>query len=185
MPCQFLPAVLTTTLKESEMKWIQGSFAKRALMAGLIAGSGILAASSFAMPAGGPTGNTGCEARHGQKVHAKAGEYRAKHLAALKEKLKLKPEQEAAWNAFASASQPAVRHATMDRKPMQGEFQKLSTPQRLDKMLAMAELRHANMVERAAAVKAFYSQLTPEQQAVFDAEAMPNRHRGHHHRHQS
>jgi len=50
------------------MKSIQGSFAKRALMVGLIAGSGILAASSFAMPAGGAEGKAGCEAKQGQKV---------------------------------------------------------------------------------------------------------------------
>lgn len=35
------------------MKLIPGSFTKRALMVSLIAGSGILAASSFAMTAGG------------------------------------------------------------------------------------------------------------------------------------
>jgi len=41
------------------------------------------------------------------------------------------------------------------------------------------------MSERAAATKAFYAQLTPEQQKVFDAEALPARRRGQHHRHHS
>jgi Spy/CpxP family protein refolding chaperone len=168
------------------MKLIQGSFTKRAVMVGLIAGSAILAASSFAMPTGGPEGKAGCEARHGQKVDGKWEEQRAKHLSELKGKLKLTPGQEAAWNTFASASQPGMHRMGADRQAMRGEFAKLNTPQRLDKMLAMSELRRAKMVEHSQATKAFYAQLTPEQQGVFDAEAMPGRHRGHgHHRHQS
>jgi len=168
------------------MKLIQGSFTKRAVIVGLIAGSGILAASSFAMTAGGPEGKAGCEARHGQKVHGKWEEIRAKRLSGLKEKLKLTPEQEAAWNAFASASQPGMRQIGVDRQAMRGEFEKLNTPQRLDKMLAMSELRRAKMVERTQATRAFYAQLSSEQQGVFDAEAMPGRHRGHdRHHHQS
>lgn len=168
------------------MKWIQGSFAKRALMVGVIAGGGILAASSFAMPDGGSASKEGCEARHGQKVHAGMEARRAEHLSGLKEKLKLKPEQEAAWSTFAAASQPGMRPMGGDRQTMRGELEKLSTPQRLDKMLAISEVRRAKMAERAQTVKAFYAQLTPEQQGVFDAEAMLGRHRGHHsHRFQS
>jgi Spy/CpxP family protein refolding chaperone len=52
-------------------------------------------------------------------------------------------------------------------------------------MQAMAEVRRARMAERAAAIKAFYAQLTPEQQKVFGAEGLPAAHRGPHHRHQS
>jgi hypothetical protein len=155
-------------------------------MAGLIAGGSILAASSFAMPAGNPDAKPGCEARHGNKLHAKGEAHHGKHLAKLKEKLNLKPEQEAAWNAFASTAKPGVQRTGMDRAAKKAEFAKLSTPERLDKMLAMADMRRVRMAERAAAVKAFYAQLTPEQQGVFDAEARPKRHGGHHfHRHQS
>lgn len=162
---------------------LPASFTKRALIAGLIAGSGILAASSFAMPGAGSASKEGCAAGNGQKVQARM-EARAEHLSGLKEKLKLEPGQEAAWNAFASASQPGMRQG--DRQAMRAEFDKLSTPQRLDRMLAMSEARRARMAERAQAIKAFYAQLTPEQQGVFDAEAMPDRRRGHHpHRFQS
>src|SRR4030066_1843571 len=161
------------------MKLIQGSFTKRALIVGLITGSGILAASSFAMTAGGPESKAGCEARHGQKVHGKWEEQRAKHLSGLKEKLKLTPGQEAAWNTFTSASQPGMRQMNGGRQAMRGEFEKLNTPQRVAQMLAVSGVRLAKMVEHAQATKAFYAQLTPEQQGVFDAEAMPDRHRGH------
>jgi protein CpxP len=167
------------------MKSIQGSFAKRALMVGLIAGSGILAASSFAMPAGGAEGKTGCQAGQGQKVDGNWQEQRAKRLSGLKEKLNLTPAQEAAWGAFAGAAQPGMRQG-VDRQAMRAEFAKLNTPQRLDRMQAMSEQRRARMIERSQATKAFYAQLTPAQQGVFDAEAMPGSHRGHgHHRHQS
>lgn len=168
------------------MKLIPGSFTKRALMVGLLAGSGILAASSFAMTAGGPAGKDGCDARQGQKIHAKWEARRAEHLSELKEKLKLSPEQEPAWDTFTRATQPGMRHASIDRQAMRGEFEKLSTPQRLDKMMAMSDARRTRMLERNQAIKTFYAQLNPEQQKVFDAEAMPDPVRAReHHRFQS
>jgi protein CpxP len=175
------------SLKENAMKSVKTSFTQRALMVGLIAGSGILAASAYAVPERGPAGKPGCESRQGQKDHDKWAERRAERMTELKEKLKLVPEQESAWNTFTRASQPGMRHMGADRKAMRGEFATLNTPQRLDRMQAMSEVRRARMVERAEATKAFYAQLTPEQQSVFDAEAMPMGHRAHHrhHRHQS
>lgn len=169
------------------MKLTQGSFAKRALIVGLIAGSSILAASSYAIPVNGAEAKARCETMHGQKFHAEKGERRARHLAALKEKLDIQPEQEAAWNAFANTVQPQGMHDGKNRKAMKAEFAKLNTPERLDRMLAMSDMRRAKMVERAGAIKAFYVQLSPEQQKVFDAEAMPKRsHQNHHHfRHHS
>jgi protein CpxP len=164
------------------MKSNQGGFTQRALLVGLIAGSGILAASAFAMPERDTAGKPGCEARHGQNADAR-GERRAAHLAALKDKLKLAPEQEAAWNAFASAGQPGMNRMGGDRQAMRAEFAKLSTPERVDRMQAMAEARSARMAARAEAIKVFYAQLTAEQKKVFDAEAMTGHPRGHHHRH--
>lgn len=167
------------------MKLIQGSFAKRAVMVGLIASSSILAASAFAVSPVAQEGHGGCEAMHGDmdQDHAKWEAHRAERLSELKTKLKLKPGQEAAWNTFAKSSQPAMHRKDEDRKAERGEFAKLHTPERLDKMLAMSDMRRANMVERAKAIKAFYAQLTPEQQSVFDAQAMHGRHMGKHHSH--
>ncbi len=162
------------------MKSNQGVFTKRALLVGLIAGSGILAASAFAMPERDAATKPGCEARHGQNDPAKWEDRRDEHLAALKGKLKLAPEQEAAWNAFAAASQSGMHRMGGDRVALRGELENLDTPQRLDRMLAMSEARRAEMAERAEAVKTFYAKLTPQQQKVFDAEAMPMRHRDHH-----
>jgi len=56
-------------------------------------------------------------------------------------------------------------------------MEKLSTPERLEKMKQMMTQHHevfmAEMDKNAAAVKAFYSVLTPEQKKIFDAKAMP------------
>lgn len=163
-------------------------FNKRTLVVALLAGSGVLAATSFAMPGGGGPGD--CAARQGdkpgmsqgQQVQSKREAFRAKRLAALKDKLRLKPEQEAAWQAFADAPRPGPQG--MDRQAMREQFKSLNTPQRMDKMLSMADERRAHLVQRAETVKRFYAQLTAEQQKVFDAEARmfrPGQHRHHHH----
>lgn len=163
------------------MKLTHGSFAKRAVMVGLLAGSSMLAVSAFAVPASGSANMESCEAMHGGMDHAKQEAFRAKHMAELKTKLKLKPEQEAAWNVYAKASESGMRAMDMDKQDQRSEFAKLNTPQRLDKMLAMSDARHAKMVERIKVIKTFYAQLTPEQQAVFDAEAMAGHKMGQHH----
>ncbi len=70
---------------------------------------------------------------------------------------------------------------------MRGDLDKLSTPERLERMLVMSELRRTHLVERIQAIKALHAKLTPEQQRVFDAAAIssPHRHRHHHPRHHS
>jgi hypothetical protein len=165
-------------LKEIVMSKIQSLFGKRAMMVGLLAGSAALAAASFAMPggAGGFGGRGGCEARSGQQSQTQRQDMRAKRLAGLKDKLKLQPQQEAAWQTFANTAAPgAGAMGREDRRAMRDELGKLNTPQRLDMMLTRADARRAQMVKRAEAVKQFYVQLSAEQQKVFDAEARPFR----------
>jgi Spy/CpxP family protein refolding chaperone len=164
------------SLKEIAMKSNQGTFIKRAVLAGLIAGSGILAASAYAVSADRAAGSSRCEAQQLHKGESGREGRRAAHLASLKEKLKLAAEQEAAWNTFVASAHPGPRQPGMDRQAMREAFEKLSTPERLDRMQAMMEMRRARMAERAVVTKAFYAQLSPEQQQVFDAEAMPGRH---------
>ena len=95
------------------------------------------------------------------------------HMQKLKTELKLRPEQEPAWVALASAITPLARPPRPDRV----EMEKLSMPERLDKMKQMMSQHHearvAEMDKHAAAVKAFYAVLTPEQKKTFDAKAMP------------
>ena len=93
---------------------------------------------------------------------------RAERAQALKQKLQLTDAQQPAWDAFQKAMQPPAR-ARLDR----AELRKLTTPERIDRMHALREQRAAEADQREQAIKTFYAQLTPEQQKVFDAQAMP------------
>ncbi|MGJ7492666.1 Spy/CpxP family protein refolding chaperone [Variovorax sp. ZT4R33] len=105
-------------------------------------------------------------------------ERRAKHLAELKTKLKLNASQDGAWSTFATAMQPAAPKAPRpDRAAARAEFEKMTTPQRLDRLQARQSERAARFAQRADATRAFYVTLSPEQQKTFDAEAM--RHASH------
>jgi periplasmic protein CpxP/Spy len=102
----------------------------------------------------------------------------AKRQAELKAKLKITPAQEGAWTTFSAAMKPAtggmmgMRH---DPK-VKADMDKLTTPERIDKMRALRAERMtamtAEMDKRGAATKAFYAVLSTEQKAVFDAVAM-------------
>ena len=167
------------------MKTVQATFAKSTLVA-LFAGATIVAAAAYAMPEPALSGEPRCEQR-GEQIQSRM-EQRKQRMTELKEKLKLTPSQEVAWNKFAESAQPGKRHAGMDRQAMREEFQKLNTIERMERIQAMKEMRHARMAKRTESIKEFYTQLTPEQQKVFDAELMNRRHdrmRHHHHRFQS
>ena len=101
------------------------------------------------------------------KLQQRMAEHHAKRLAQLKAKLKITAAQEGAWNRFTSAMQPPAR---TERPAVEHEsFAKLTTPQRLDQIEKLETERFARERERNAAIKAFYGQLTPYQQGLFDA----------------
>ena len=110
-------------------------------------------------------------------MHDKDGDHMGvrmkQHMQKLKAELKLGPEQEPAWAALVSVMTPSTRPPQPDR----GEMEKLSMPERLEKMKQMMSQHHearvAEMDKHAAAVKSFYAVLTPEQKKAFDAKAMP------------
>ena len=104
----------------------------------------------------------------------------SKRQAELKAKLKITPAQEGAWTTFAASMQPPANMGGMmgmrhDPK-VKAEMDKLTTPERIDKMQAMRAERMktmgAEMEKRGAATKAFYAVLSSEQKAVFDAVAI-------------
>ncbi|MGV3742533.1 MAG: Spy/CpxP family protein refolding chaperone [Burkholderiaceae bacterium] len=115
---------------------------------------------------------------------AKFKERMEKRQAELHDKLKLTANQEAAWKTFTASMTPAVGHA---KRPDRAEMEKLTAPERMEKMLERSKQRQDAMASRLTAVKKFYAQLTPEQQKVFDESfAKPHRfghhgHRGQHH----
>ena len=82
----------------------------------------------------------------------------------LHDMLKLTADQESAWKAYADSMMPG--------KPMMSDastdWDKLTTPQRADKMLEFSKTHQQSMESHVAAMKSFYATLTPVQQKIFD-----------------
>jgi periplasmic protein CpxP/Spy len=150
---------------------------KRIVLAGLLASMGLVAfAQAPAAPQPAPGGTPPAHARMGghdpAKMQQRMAERHAKHQTELKAKLKITASQEGAWTAFTASMTPP---AGMQR-PDRAEFEKLTTPQRIDKMRELRTQRNAAMDKRADATKTFYAALTPEQQKVFDTNTMRGGH---------
>ena len=156
------------------------------VLAGLLAaaGAGAMAqgtdaAPAVLKPATSTTATPNAMGHHGEHKMgrhdpAKMQAQMAKHQAALKAKLKITPAQEGAWTAFTAAMQPPARMMERHTPEQRAEFDKLTTPERIDKMKALRTQRmtemNAEMDKRGEATKAFYAVLSPEQQKTFDAE---------------
>ena len=157
------------------------------VLAGLLAtvGAGAMAQTP-PPPAGSPPAAGAREGRMGPHDPAKMQAMIAKHQAELKAKLKLTPAQEGAWTSYTAAMQPPA-HGASPTPEQRAEFDKLTTPQRIDKMKEMRAQRmaemNAAMDKRGEATKAFYAVLSPEQQKTFDAEHKKHGPRGGHREH--
>lgn len=89
----------------------------------------------------------------------------AQHLEALKAALKILPEQDSNWTAFASSMKPAGPRP--DKRFLE-DIDKLTTPERIDKMMAFKAQRDTELNKRAEATKTFYTVLSAEQKKIFD-----------------
>lgn len=93
----------------------------------------------------------------------------------LKAKLKLTPAQEGAWTAFTASMQPPARDPRMTPE-QRAAMDKLTTPERIDKMRALRSQRmtemNASMDKRGDATKNFYAALNADQKNVFDSQRM-------------
>ena len=146
---------------------------QRILAAALLA-SAAFAASAQTPPPAPQSGSApaAMEQRHrgapdGKSVE-RMQERRAKHLEDLKSQLKLDGSQQAVWSNFVAATQPPARGPRPDR----AEFEKLTTPQRLDRMQERQAEHAAMFARRNDATRALYAALKPEQQKVFDAQTL-------------
>lgn len=92
----------------------------------------------------------------------------------LRQSLRLRPDQEGALQAFVAAMQPRPGEADRLREAAQGEAG-LPTPQRLDAMIERMDEMRTQVLARVRATKAFYFQLTAEQQRAFDTLPPPPR----------
>ena len=100
-------------------------------------------------------------------------------MESLKRILQLTPNQEGAWQQWAGAMRPAQ---PMMQRHERGEFEHLTTPERIDRLRQFRAQRDAEMDRRGEATKVFYAQLTPPQQKAFDEISMKFLQGGHGHR---
>lgn len=150
------------------------------ILAGLLATAGAsamaqnapvapISAPTAAVKPAGPPGE-----RMGPHDPAKMQAMMAKRQADMKAKLKITPAQEGAWTSFTAAMQPPATMGGRLTPEQRAEFDKLSTPERIDKMRALRTQHMSDMSaamdKRGDATKTFYATLTPEQQKVFDTE---------------
>lgn len=148
---------------------------KHLLTAGLLAGIGL---SAFAQPApGGPGEHRPMDPARMQEMRARMEQRMNERMEFFKFKLKITPAQEGAWSAWTAAIKPTGAHP---QRPDRAEFERLSTPERIDRIRAMRAMRQAEMDKRFDATKAFYAQLDPTQRKVFDQESMKMLGGGHH-----
>ena len=147
------------------------SFFKPLLIVSLLAAASV-SVQAQGMGMGGP--QSGPMGQHQRMDPARMQEIMAKRQADLKAKLALTPAQEGAWTAYTTGMQPAAGMAMRqeNRQAMHDSMSKHSTPERIDHMNAMKAQRDAEMAKRNDATKTFYAALTPEQQQVFDTNAM-------------
>jgi len=144
----------------------------RFALAALVAGTAL--ATTVPVQAQPMMGDMGMH-HNEDRMHERMTQRWEKRQTELKAKLHLAAGQEAAWTAF-------VQGMKMPAKPVMQPIDrealaKLNTPERLEKMNAVHEANLAamqtHMKQRAEATRTFYSQLSVEQQKVFDAETLP------------
>jgi hypothetical protein len=133
--------------------------------------------TGFAQPANPPQG--GRPMMGGAQMESQREARHQKHLNDLKSALQLDATQESAWNAFSTEMKAPLKRPS---RPHPAEMEKMTTPERIDKMMAFKSERDAEMNKRMAATKTFYAALNPVQQKTFDAQThkfMKKGHMGH------
>jgi hypothetical protein len=100
-----------------------------------------------------------------QKMRDMKGHRHAQHLEALKTALKILPEQDSTWTAFASSMKPM---GPRQDKRFFEDIDKLTTPERIDKMMAFKAQRDTELNKRAESTKTFYTVLSEDQKKIFD-----------------
>lgn len=83
--------------------------------------------------------------------------------------LRLKPDQQAAYQAWTASLRPPEGERRGDWKHDDGEGTPQTLPQELDRMQARMAERDQRMRAHLEATRRFYAALSPEQQTLFDA----------------
>ena len=102
-----------------------------------------------------------------QMMSKSPAEFAGSRLEKLHAELKLAPEQEGGWKTW---SEHVTRQAASmkDHRAEREAMQKLPAPERMEKMLERMKEHQQKMESGLAAMRAFYTTLTPEQRQAFD-----------------
>ncbi|MDI6749299.1 MAG: Spy/CpxP family protein refolding chaperone [Rhodocyclaceae bacterium] len=144
---------------------------KRTHFLGLVLAAG-LGTAAFAQPGMmtndgmGPMGKMGRPAAMRFDPAARVKE----RLDYQKYQLKITPEQEALWNAFAEKVQAEAGKGLMEMRALAADT-KLTAPERMAKREALMEERLAAMKAVHESFNRLYAALTPEQKVIADREA--------------
>jgi protein CpxP len=149
------------------------------VLTGLLAAAGIGSALAQTTPPPAPqtAPSANPQGGPGRMDPARREARMQKHFAEMKAKLRITAEQEGNWNTFVASMRPP-EGGMKGQRPDRAEFDKLTTPQRIDKMREMRARHQAEADRRGDSIKTFYATLTPAQQQTFDA--LPQPHFGHH-----
>lgn len=156
----------------------------------LIAGTAMLGLSASCLAAGdyppAPSDDAyqNCQCpppRHKGWKHGEFGpEAKQKRLQKLHDSLNLSASQEKAWDDYVAVVNKHHGPRGERPRPPREEFEKMTAPERLEKLLEGMKRHEAYLQEKLDATKAFYAELNSSQKEIFDKEAVF--HRPHHRR---
>lgn len=150
---------------------------KNTIVAGFLAASamffGVSHAQGMGGGMGGPGGPGGCDgagpSRIGMMRDGAAGAFDpAKRIERLKGELKITPEQEPLWQAFAEQTKGSMAAGMAGMRGTMAN-EKLTAPERMAQMQALMKSRMAAMESLNDSFGRLYSALSPEQKAAADA----------------
>ena len=155
---------------------------KPVLLAALLAVGAIGATTAFAQSAPPatpgatqtqPQAQRGMRHDHGDRAMSpeRMQQHMARRTADLKARLKIEPAQESAFTTFTEAMKPPA-DMMQRRQAIRAEMQKLTTPERIDRMRSLRTERQVSMDKRGDAIKTFYAALNAEQKKTFDSRPM-------------
>jgi hypothetical protein len=136
------------------------------MISGFIAAAA-LSSAVYAAPSAPEQGGTDRGAMQGMHQERHGGDFKeriARRQAVLHDKLKLTGSQEAAWKTYVAAATPPAPAA----RPERAQWEKMSAPERMEKMMSMMKEREGHMATHLAAMKTFYATLSPLQQQIFN-----------------
>ena len=143
-----------------------------------------LAAAQATATPDAPRGRHAQRGDHDKREFRLPSERVEARLAYARTALKITPEQEAQWNAFAEVTRRHAKAADerikafREQRTQQGPRERPSAVERLERRQQMLATQAQRLSEVIAAAKPLYAALSPEQKAIADELLTPRRGQG-------